>query len=145
MVRGSGMVGSMYAAGGPVHGPGTGTSDSVPARLSNGEHVLTAREVAAAGGHSAVFSLRSLMSSGALKTMMHDRGVPGFATGGAPGVHGGPAPVVVPVPQSPSVRVSMEGQRLALVLDDGTALTGRIEQISDARIINAAKTMGRKR
>lgn len=145
IVGGGGMVGSMYAAGGPVHGPGTGTSDSIPARLSNGEHVLTAREVAAAGGHNAIFSLRSLMSSGALKTMMHDRGVPGFAAGGAPGVHGGPAPVVVPVPQAPSVRVSMEGQRLALVLDDGTALTGRIEQISDARIINAAKTMGRKR
>ena len=35
-------------AGGPVAGPGTATSDSIPAWLSNGEHVWTAREVAAA-------------------------------------------------------------------------------------------------
>jgi hypothetical protein len=42
------------ATGGAVFGPGTGTSDSIPAMLSNGEHVLTAREVKAAGGHSAI-------------------------------------------------------------------------------------------
>lgn len=47
-----------FATGGSVFGPGTGTSDSIPALLSNGEHVWTAREVSAAGGHSAVESLR---------------------------------------------------------------------------------------
>ena len=36
--------------GGEVHGPGTGTSDSVPARLSDGEFVLTAAAVRGAGG-----------------------------------------------------------------------------------------------
>jgi len=38
------------AAGGEVNGPGTGTSDSVPARLSDGEFVLTASAVRGAGG-----------------------------------------------------------------------------------------------
>lgn len=46
------------AAGGAIYGPGTGTSDSIPAMLSNGEHVLTAKEVAAAGGHDAIYALR---------------------------------------------------------------------------------------
>lgn len=35
---------------GEVDGPGTGTSDSVPARLSDGEFVLTAKAVRGAGG-----------------------------------------------------------------------------------------------
>ena len=38
-----------YEAGGEVNGPGTGTSDSVPARLSDGEFVLTAKAVRGAG------------------------------------------------------------------------------------------------
>jgi len=38
------------AAGGEVNGPGTGTSDSVPARLSDGEFVVTAQAVRGAGG-----------------------------------------------------------------------------------------------
>ena len=40
----------IFAAGGEVKGPGTGTSDSVPARLSDGEFVLTAKSVRGAGG-----------------------------------------------------------------------------------------------
>jgi len=47
------------ATGGPVSGPGTGTSDSIPTLLSNGEHVLTAREVQAMGGHGAVEQWRA--------------------------------------------------------------------------------------
>lgn len=38
------------AGGGEVTGPGTGTSDSVPARLSDGEFVVTAKAVRGAGG-----------------------------------------------------------------------------------------------
>src|SRR4051812_8305151 len=34
-----------FARGGAVRGPGTGTSDSIPARLSNGEYVLSADTV----------------------------------------------------------------------------------------------------
>lgn len=33
-----------FATGGYVSGPGTGTSDSIPARLSNGEYVMPARQ-----------------------------------------------------------------------------------------------------
>jgi len=40
----------IFAGGGEVNGPGTGTSDSVPARLSDGEFVLTAKAVRGAGG-----------------------------------------------------------------------------------------------
>ncbi len=46
------------AMGGSVIGPGTGTSDSIPVSLSNGEHVWTAKEVRKAGGHRAVEQLR---------------------------------------------------------------------------------------
>lgn len=42
-----GLVG--FAEGGHVKGPGTGTSDSIPAWLSNGEYVLTKKEVDAIG------------------------------------------------------------------------------------------------
>ncbi len=38
------------AVDGEVQGPGTGTSDSVPAKLSDGEFVLTAKSVRGAGG-----------------------------------------------------------------------------------------------
>nr|BFE85835.1 hypothetical protein GCM10020093_084360 [Planobispora longispora] len=41
-----GRIVPRYAAGGPVHGPGTGTSDDVPALLSNGEYVINARSTA---------------------------------------------------------------------------------------------------
>jgi cell wall-associated NlpC family hydrolase len=47
-----------FAEGGEVYGPGTSTSDSIPARLSRGEHVWSAREVRGAGGHRAVEGLR---------------------------------------------------------------------------------------
>ena len=40
----------LAASGGEVEGPGTGTSDSVPARLSDGEFVVTAKAVRGAGG-----------------------------------------------------------------------------------------------
>lgn len=60
-------------SGGPVSGPGGPTEDRVPALLSAGEHVLTAREVDALGGHDAVLRWRRLALAGAL---------PRFAYGG---------------------------------------------------------------
>ncbi|MFE6923985.1 tape measure protein [Nocardia sp. NPDC057663] len=62
------------AAGGPIFGPGGPTSDSVPALLSAGEHVWTAEEVAAAGGHGAMLGLRARAKAGGLA----------FAAGGTP-------------------------------------------------------------
>lgn len=64
------------ATGGPIFGAGTATSDSIPALLSNGEHVLTAAEVRAAGGHRAIYALRSALLGGWM---------PRFADGGAVG------------------------------------------------------------
>ena len=42
-------IAATAAAGGEVFGPGTGTSDSIPARLSDGEFVMTAEAVRNAG------------------------------------------------------------------------------------------------
>lgn len=50
-----------YARGGLVTGPGTGTSDSIPARLSNGEAVMTARAVVDWGP---VLSMMNVSSGG---------------------------------------------------------------------------------
>jgi len=43
-----------FAPGGKVSGPGTPTSDSIPAMLSDGEYVLSAKAVDAAGGPDVV-------------------------------------------------------------------------------------------
>lgn len=43
--RWKGAFGNAFASGGSVDGPGTGTSDSIPAMLSNGEYVLNAQAV----------------------------------------------------------------------------------------------------
>lgn len=67
-----------FAVGGPVSGPGNSTSDSVMARLSTGEHVWTANEVAAAGGHAAVQGLRSMVMGG--------KSVQGAVAGSMPGL-----------------------------------------------------------
>lgn len=45
MVDNGQALGSMFATGGHVSGPGTGTSDSIPAWLSNGEYVINAAAV----------------------------------------------------------------------------------------------------
>ena len=47
------------AVGGPVQGPGTSTSDSIPTWLSSGEHVWSAREVAGMGGHATMAAMRA--------------------------------------------------------------------------------------
>lgn len=79
-----------YKTGGAVYGPGTGTSDSVNARLSRGEHVITAKEVQGAGGHEAIMAQRKLWASGGARMQspfgasrgMTSRVGPGFAQGG---------------------------------------------------------------
>jgi hypothetical protein len=72
-----------FASGGPVRGPGGPTDDLVPAlagatpfRLSNGEHVLTAREVQAAGGHGEIMEFRRALVSGARHAIGGPAGFP---------------------------------------------------------------------
>lgn len=62
------------ALGGAIRGPGTATSDSIPAMLSDGEHVLTAADVAAMGGQDAVYQWRE---------SLHGKRVKRYAKGGA--------------------------------------------------------------
>ncbi len=62
------------AAGGPIVGPGGPTADQVLMWGSNGEHMLTAAEVQAAGGQAAIYRLRAAIRAGLL---------PHFANGGA--------------------------------------------------------------
>jgi hypothetical protein len=61
-----------YAAGGEIFGAGSSTSDSIPAWLSNGEHVLPADEVQMLGGQQGVYNFRTML-----------RGIRRFNTGGA--------------------------------------------------------------
>lgn len=64
---------SKFRSGGKVWGPGTETSDSIPARLSKNEHVLSAKDVRNLGGHGNVYALRAAAARG---------WTPGLATGG---------------------------------------------------------------
>lgn len=71
-----GRGGITRASGGSVFGSGTETSDSIPAWLSNNEHVLSAQEVRGLGGHGAVERLRAEARMG---------NAPAFKNGGAVG------------------------------------------------------------
>jgi hypothetical protein len=58
---------------GPINGPGTGTSDDIPAMLSDGEFVFTAKAVRNAGGGSRrkgaarMYKLMKKLEGGAVK------------------------------------------------------------------------------
>ncbi|MES0167825.1 hypothetical protein NKJ87_17825 [Mesorhizobium sp. M0027] len=69
-VTGDAWAGMRLASGGHVRGPGTATSDSIPARLSNGEFVVNARATA---------------RNRALLEAVNDNRLVGFADGGLVG------------------------------------------------------------
>jgi len=71
------------AMGGGISGPGSGTSDSIPALLSNGEHVLTAKDVSAMGGQGGVYAFRQAL---------HRAGGGEMPQGQIPGVPSPPGP-----------------------------------------------------
>jgi hypothetical protein len=48
-------------------GPGSALSDSLPVMASNGEHMWTAHEVVAAGGHANVTRIRQAVLSGSFR------------------------------------------------------------------------------
>jgi hypothetical protein len=80
------------AAGGAVFGAGTATSDDIPAMLSNGEHVLTSKDVAALGGQIGVYSFRRALHAAkggaAIKKLEDMR-----TSGAMPAAAGNTAPV----------------------------------------------------
>ena len=69
-------VAQEFAGSGPVEGPGSGVSDSIPARLSDGEFVFTAKAVEEIGADN----LMAMMKDAEMKA--EDR--QGLATGGEP-------------------------------------------------------------
>jgi hypothetical protein len=74
-----------FASGGYISGPGTSRSDSIPARLSNGEFVLTARAVRK-WGLSALYAMNNLRLPSMIRHSFADGGfvgpsfTPSFAT-----------------------------------------------------------------
>ena len=69
-------VAQEFAGSGPVEGPGSGVSDSIPARLSDGEFVFTAKAVEEIGADN----LMAMMKDAEIKA--DDR--QGLANGGEP-------------------------------------------------------------
>lgn len=116
-----------FAGGGRVVGPGTSTSDDVYAALSNGEHVLTASEVQAAGGHGAIEEWRSALASGGGRNYAHptEGTWVTVAGGGAGASYPAPAPISL---EGLSISGTLEigGDGLARIVD------GRIKQYDDA-------------
>ena len=124
-VGGSGGL-TAYASGGAVFGPGSATSDSITARLSNGEHVLTASDVSKIGGQSAVYRLRAAIQSGR---------VPRFAGGGAVSVsrdvHVGDKSVSVVMP------------KVMTVMDESGDFMGHLRVIARNESIKVAREASR--
>ncbi|AXK89870.1 hypothetical protein DXT66_26060 [Nocardia farcinica] len=74
---------AMGGPGGPVHGPGNGKDDRAGLyRLSRGEHVWTADEVRAAGGHEAMYRMRRTVLKGGGTQAKPDGPLPGYRDGG---------------------------------------------------------------
>ncbi|WP_066584713.1 phage tail tape measure protein [Corynebacterium provencense] len=53
-----------HATGGAIRGPGNGTSDDVLMWGSNGEHMMTAKEVQELGGQSHAYAMRAMIRAG---------------------------------------------------------------------------------
>ena len=80
-VKAASAFAGAFATGGQVSGPGTGTSDSIVALLSNGEHVITA--AGARGQHRELIHLNRLMERGLdLRSVLSAASAPRFALGG---------------------------------------------------------------
>lgn len=80
-----------FAAGGAVSGPGSGTSDSILARVSNGEYVMRARAVDHWGPRfmASLNALRSPFGFAGGGLVMPQRSLPRFADGGLVAAGGG--------------------------------------------------------
>lgn len=107
-----------HATGGPIVGPGTGTSDSILARLSNGEYVVNARS---ASKHRGLLDIIN--------------GSPGFADGGIVGptsqqLSGLPAAAVGPILGAVQSALAQFADTVTQTAD---ALTDANQKASDAR------------
>lgn len=114
-----------YATGGSISGPGTGTSDSIPAMLSDGEYVVRASQAKKYG------SLLDAINYGK---------VGHFATGGpvttVPGNGGGGASV------TNHLHMSLSGNGGGLTQEDLVALAPAIQNLIDKRITQRWRGQG---
>jgi hypothetical protein len=115
----------LFAAGGRVRGPGTGTSDSILARLSNGEFVMRAAAVNHWGPRfmAALNNLRNPFGNYATGGLVHR--LPAFAAGGLVTTAGGTP-----------VHLHLDGQAFPLRADNDVAdsllKTARAKQLLSA-------------
>ncbi|MBD8012657.1 tape measure protein [Microbacterium sp. Re1] len=106
------------ATGGPVFGPGPKGKDSELRMLAPGEHVVTAAEVDAAGGHAAIMRWRQSILNGS---------IPGLAAGGPVRPESVPVSARV-VTGAPVVNVAAPSMPSEFVLKDmDGALIGRMQ------------------
>lgn len=120
-----GQITHRYAKGGMVRGPGTGTSDSIPARLSNGEFVSDAKTVSYFGADF-FLNLKHMARSFQSPSPILNR-TPGFANGGLVGGTGvGETRVVIQNSGSPKEATSVTTEQDA----QGTVLNIILEDIS---------------
>ena len=110
-------VAQEFAGSGPVEGPGSGVSDSIPARLSDGEFVFTAKAVEEIGADN----LMAMMKDAEMKA--DDR--QGLANGGEPEER-----VELPVEEQkePQVRVVKETVDNKRSLEDEDEVSKNIKQ-----------------
>lgn len=122
------MAAKGHATGGLITGPGTGTSDSILARLSNGEYVMTAESVRMFGT-----GMLDQMNAGLL---------PAFAMGGGIGEAGpqlevtGPSRIYAPQPraQASSGQGSINAETLGelkAILQEMRTLSSHAKKTSD--------------
>jgi hypothetical protein len=92
------------ASGGYISGPGTATSDSIPARLSNGEYVINASAVKSYGPKFMdSINTKKFAAGGLVGSMPAMSSAPGFAGGGSV-----PMPTIS-APSSPKYNIPSAG------------------------------------
>ena len=127
------------ASGGPIVGPGTGTSDDILMWASNGEHMATAFEVDRAGGQSAWYALRAAVRRDGADAVRRAVGAPGYAAGGAVPREARVTPSYYSQPNVSVAAPSMEG----LALTGSLNVNGVLVPLVDARIERQQKRFAR--
>ncbi|TFV72481.1 hypothetical protein E4P40_20440, partial [Blastococcus sp. CT_GayMR20] len=105
------FAGIGLAAGGGVSGPGGPLDDLIPAmgpggaryQLSNGEHVLDARDVDLMGGQGGVYAFRDALNAGRTQVIQPKRMADGGPVATTPREAGAPAPV------APAASITING------------------------------------
>jgi hypothetical protein len=71
-------VAQEFAGAGPVEGPGSGVSDSIPARLSDGEFVFTAKAVEEIGADNLMAMMKEAEAKADERQPLQEGGIPEF-------------------------------------------------------------------